>query len=101
MSKPRFLVVIAQALHGFAYVWFIIAGQMLADTLAPEEIRGSMQALMFTATIGIGLFVGTQAAGLVMDKNNKDGKFVWRRIFLVPCITAAIFILVFAVFFKL
>lgn len=86
LGKPRWLVVASQSLHGLAYVWFMIAGQMLANTLAPPEIQSSMQALIFAATTGVGLFIGTQAAGIVMDRNNHDGQFVWSKIFLVPCL---------------
>jgi MFS family permease len=84
-TKPRWLIVISQSLHGLAYVFFIIVGQIFANTIAPEEIRGSMQALIFTATVGVGLFLGTQFAGVVMDLFRKEDKFQWRPIFMVPC----------------
>ena len=84
-TKPRWLIVISQSLHGLAYVFFIIVGQIFANEIAPEEIRGSMQALIFAATVGVGLFLGTQFAGVVMDLSKKEGKFQWRPIFMVPC----------------
>jgi nucleoside transporter len=99
-TKPRWLIVCSQSLHGLAYVFFIIAGQVLAETLAPEDIRSSVQALIFTATVGVGLFFGTQFAGIVMDKFRKDEKFQWRQIFLVPGGIALVSILVFILFFK-
>ena len=83
-GKPRGLIVASQALHGLAYVLFMIVGQMFANALAPPEISGSVQALLFAATVGIGLFLGTQLAGVVMDRFNVDGKFQWRKIWLVP-----------------
>jgi hypothetical protein len=45
-----------------------------------------MQALIFTATAGIGLFLGTQFAGIVMDSFSVDGKFQWQKVWLVPCV---------------
>ncbi|MHC4890429.1 MAG: MFS transporter, partial [Planctomycetota bacterium] len=99
-TKPRWLIVVSQSLHGLAYVFFIIAGQILAEKLAPEEIRNSMQALIFAATVGVGLFFGTQLAGIVMDKFRKEGKFQWRSIFLVPCLVTAACVIVFILFFK-
>ena len=69
--KPQpLLVVIAQAFHGIAYVTFMIAGQVYAGDYAPKEIGGSVQALYFTATTGVGLFLCTQLVGWVMDRNN-------------------------------
>ena len=84
-TKPRALIVVSQALHGLAYVFFMIVGQMYANEVAPEEIRGSIQALVFAATVGVGLFFGTQFAGITMDRFRKDGQFQWRNVWIVPC----------------
>lgn len=85
-TKPRWLIVAAQSLHGLAYVLFIIVGQIFANAVAPPEIRGSVQALIFAATVGVGLFLGTQLAGIVMDRFAVEGKFQWRKVWLVPCL---------------
>jgi len=99
-QKPRWIIVACQPLHGLAYVLFVIVGQIFANTLASDEIRGSMQSLLFAATTGVGLFLGTQFAGVIMDKFRKDGKFQWRSIFIVPCAIALCAILVFVIFLK-
>ena len=83
-TKPTWLVVAGQTLHGLAYVFFIIVGQIFMESSAAPEIRSSMQALIFAATVGVGLFFGTQAAGAVMDKFSVEGKFQWRKVWLVP-----------------
>jgi MFS family permease len=85
-GKPQWLLIAAQPLHGLAYVFFVIVGQIFANTVAPEEIRSSMQALIFAATTGVGLFLGTQFAGVVMDSCSQDGKFLWHKVWLVPCV---------------
>ena len=77
-------VAIAQALHGVAYVMFMIVGQIFADKVAPSDIRASVQAMVFAATVGVGLFLGTQFAGIMMDRFSVDGKFVWRKLWMVP-----------------
>ena len=77
-------VAVAQALHGLAYVMFMIVGQIYADTVASSDIRASVQAMVFATTTGIGLFVGTQFAGIMMDQFSVDGKFVWRKLWMVP-----------------
>lgn len=99
-EKPRWLIVVSQSLHGLAYVFFIIAGQMLANDLATEATVSSMQALIFAATTGVGLFFGTHFAGVIMDLFKKEGKFQWRQVFMVPAAIALVSILVFIIFFK-
>ena len=84
IPRPPAVIVVSQAFHGLAYVFFIIAGQQYAGAVAPEGTGGSMQALIFTAQSGLGLFLGTQLAGVVMDKFRVEGQFRWRRIWAVP-----------------
>jgi len=84
IPRPPAVIVISQAFHGLAYVFFIIAGQMFAGKVAPEGTGGSMQALIFTAQSGLGLFLGTQLAGVVMDKFRVGGRFQWQKVWMVP-----------------
>jgi MFS family permease len=99
IPRPRAIIVISQAFHGLAYVLFIIAGQMFAGSVAPKGTEGSMQALVFTAQSGIGLFLGTQLAGIVMDRCRVGSQFRWRRLWMVPglimagCVAALILLL--------
>jgi hypothetical protein len=99
-TKPTWLIVLSQSLHGLAYVFFIIAGQIFAESVASEEVRSSIQALVFAATVGVGLFFGTHFAGAVMDLFKKEGRFQWRPIFLVPCVVMITCVLAFILFFK-
>mgnify|MGYP000908883052 FL=1 len=100
VGRPQALIILAQPLHGFAYVFFIIAGQMCANNYATPEIVGSMQALIFAATTGVGLFLGTQFAGIVMDRNSVEGKFQWPKVWIVPCVIALVGALVLAAVFQ-
>jgi len=100
ISKPRALIVISQSLHGLAYVLFIIAGQIFANITSPPEIRSSVQALVFAATTGVGLFLGTQFAGVVMDIFRKEDRFNWRAIFSVPAVIMFASIIALVMLFK-
>jgi nucleoside transporter len=100
ISKPRALIVISQSLHGLAYVMFIIAGQIFANIASPPEIRSSVQALVFAATTGVGLFLGTQFAGVVMDIFRKEDRFNWRAIFSVPAVIMFASIIALVILFK-
>jgi MFS family permease len=96
-AKPA--IVGCQALHGLAYVMFMIVGQIYAGSVGPE-IPGSMQALIFAATTGVGIFLGTQLAGIVMDKFSVDGQFQWQKIWMVPLLIVLVGTLVLAGAFK-
>jgi nucleoside transporter len=90
IGKPRWIIIGGQGLHGLAYVFFIIAGQIYVKMAAPSNILGSAQSLIILVTTGIGLFLGTQLAGLTMEKFTTDGKFLWPKVWIVPfCITLA------------
>jgi len=99
-EKPRWLIVACQSFHGMAYVLFVIVGQIFANSLAKEGTESSTQAMLFAATTGIGLFAGTQFAGFIMDKFRKEGKFNWRKIFMVPAAVSLVCVLVFIFFLK-
>lgn len=100
LGRPKALVVGSQVLHGLAYVMFMIVGQVYAATVAPEAIRSSMQALIFAATTGVGLFLGSQLAGAVMDGFSADGKFQWRKIWAVPLVITLVGTIVLATVFQ-
>jgi len=100
MPRPPALIVAAQAFHGLAYVFFIIAGQMFAGSVAPQGAGASMQALIFTAQSGVGLFLGTQFAGVVMDKCRVEGRFQWQKLWMVPGVIMLICLLALALLFK-
>ena len=85
MERPKGLVIGSMAFHGIAYVLFIIGGQMYVNKVADPGIVSSAQGLLFAVTTGLGLFVGTRFAGVVMDRFSAGGKFRWRPIYLVPC----------------
>ncbi|MEN6450851.1 MAG: MFS transporter [Thermoguttaceae bacterium] len=100
VSKGRLAVTLVQGFHGFAYVFFIIAGQKFVSSVAPQEIQGSALSLLSIAVNGIGLFLGTQLAGFTMQKNSVAGKFQWAKIWSVPLVITLAGALVFAVAFK-
>lgn len=100
IPRPPAVIVVSQAFHGLAYVFFIIAGQMYAGAVAPEGTGGSMQALIFTAQSGLGLFLGTQLAGVVMDKFKVGDQFQWRQVWMVPGAIMLVCVLALVLFFQ-
>jgi MFS family permease len=100
VSAPRDVLIVAQALHGLAYVMFMIMTQVYAGKIAPEGLGGSMQGLIFAATTGVGLFLGTQLAGFAMDTHKAEGKFQWPKIWIYPLVITLLGTLVFAAMFR-
>jgi nucleoside transporter len=100
LMKPVWLVVASLAFHGIGYTFFITAGQMYVDSVAPPDIKASAQALVTVATLGLGNFLGTQFTGVIMDFFKFEGKFRWRPIFLVPCILTVACAIAFLALFK-
>jgi nucleoside transporter len=98
--RPRWLVIASMTLHGFAFAFFFDAAFLYVKNVAPDSIRASAQGLYTAVTQGLGLFVGTQFTGVVMDRFRQDGKFRWRPIFLIPCVLLTLCTIAFAVFFK-
>ena len=69
-----------QAFHGLAYGLFHDRRSVFVGAMAPEAIGASAQSLIFIATSGIGLFLGTQLAGYVMSRNSEGETFQWRNL---------------------
>jgi len=100
MMRPLWLVVSSLTFHGIGYTLFFFVGQQYVDEVAPHEIKGSAQTLILMVTLGFGNFIGTQFTGIIMDLFQKNGKFRWRPIFLVPCALTIICAIAFILFFR-
>lgn len=64
---PFMLAIIGIALHGFCFDFFFAAGFIHCDNEAPKDIRASAQALFSFLTYGVGMWLGSMLAGLMMD----------------------------------
>jgi len=100
VSRRSMPIMVIQAFHGLAYVFFMVVGQKFVGMVSPDEIKGSALSILAIATNGIGLFLGTQLAGYVMEKNSVDGKFQWSKIWTVPLAITIVGAVVLAAAFK-
>jgi len=99
------LIFAAILLHGVCYDFLFIAGQLYVDAEANERIRGACQGFIAFILWGVGAFVGTTLAGLVMDKYKyavPHGAILhdWQSIWMTPAIGAAVVMAVFLIFFR-
>ena len=87
-------------LHGVCYDFFFVTGQIYTNEKAGERIRSSAQGMITLATYGVGMLIGFWVAGLVAEKYTVPGGHVWKSIWIVPAVIAAIVFVLYAVLFK-
>lgn len=99
-GAPAWLVIGAQALHGFNVVFWMAAAIVAVDLLAERDIRASAQGLYSMMFAGAGALSGQLMVGVVYGHfTGLDGRHDWLSIFSVPfgftLVGAMIFLLLF------
>lgn len=107
-------IILSMIVYGCAFDFFNISGSIYIEKSTPANIRNSAQGLFMTLTNGVGGFLGSYAAGFVVDKysvyelvpNGKGGmteKLMsrdWPTIWWIFAIYALVLAIVFFVTFK-
>lgn len=76
------MLVLSMIVYGMAFDFFNISGAMYVNLEANPRIRASAQGLYMVMTNGLGAFLGTMAAGGVVDHYTVDGVRDWHSIWL-------------------
>jgi nucleoside transporter len=88
-------------LHGICYDFFFVSGQIYVDERAGSNIRAAAQGLLNFVTNGVGYFIGAFVSGRVVDAYvNVGGRHDWRAIWIVPAVSAAAILVLFAALFR-
>jgi MFS family permease len=95
LGKPTWLVVASLSLNGLCICGLIVAGQVFANSRAPQDVRVSAQALL-TVTAGFGLLAGNLLVGWVRREVQEN--FV--PTFGIGAVIAAILVVIFFFGFK-
>lgn len=108
IGHPWWAIVASLPLHGFCYVFFFVVGQIYSDSVAPKDIRASVQSLWAVFVLGIGSIVGSYLAswvqGLFTTKVLVAGKIEsvinYRGVFLVPFVATIVCAIIFLLLFR-
>ena len=100
-GSPFGLVLLGVALHGVCFDFFLAAGFIHVDKKAPAAIRGSAQALFSFLVYGIGMWLGNEISGRIVDHYTNTAAVPpvkdWQHIWMMPAIGAAVCLLLFLV----
>jgi nucleoside transporter len=95
------MIYLALFLHGIAFNFTALTGQIYIDRLAPPHLRSTAQGLMSLATLGFGALIGAFIAGEVVGRFALgEGMHQWRYIWLVPGAVGLFTTVLFVVLFK-
>ncbi len=101
LGGPAWLVVGAQALHGFNVVFWMASAVIAVDLLAKGNVRASAQGLYAVTYSGLGALVGQLLVGEVYRMNElPGGRHAWATIFSVPCGFTLVGALVFVLLYR-
>ncbi|WP_041326912.1 nucleoside permease [Robiginitalea biformata] len=87
-------------LHGICYDFFFVSGQIYTDVKAGPRIRSAAQGLITLATYGVGMLIGYQVCGSIVDAFATADGHAWREIWLYPAGFSYVVLLVFILFFR-
>ena len=87
--------------HGFAYVFTGLAGQLYIDQKAPRHLRNTAQSIITFAMQGMGTLFGTYFAGWMVERNiTASGAYNWTNIWILPTVAGIALSLFFLLLFK-
>jgi nucleoside transporter len=92
-------------LHGICYDFFFVTGQIYIDRKAPPDLRSAAQGLIAFITLGLGMFVGSWASGVLVDRFtltavNGAVTHDWRAVWLSAAVVSAVVLVAFLLIFS-
>jgi nucleoside transporter len=100
VADLKWMVLGGILLHGICYDFFFVTGQIYVEKRASPQIRGQAQGFLVLITQGIGMFVGNQLIGRLMDHYTTNGGTDWRSVWMAPAVFAGVILAAFVVLFK-
>ncbi len=91
---------IGLALHGLAWSFTALAGQIYIDEKVPVSMRSTAQGFIALIISGVGAFIGSLIAGEVVNWQVVGDKILWQYVWLVPGGVGLFTAVFFTVFFR-
>jgi nucleoside transporter len=99
-SHVLWMVLGGIVLHGICYDFFFVTGQIYTEKAAPKEIRAQAQCMLVLVTQGIGMLIGNQVFGRLVDAHTTDGVIDWRTVWMYPAGFALAVLILFVLLFR-
>ncbi|MGD9690930.1 MAG: nucleoside permease [Phycisphaerales bacterium] len=106
----QWMVLAGIVLHGICYDFFFVTGQIYTEQRAPQQIRAQAQGFLVLITQGIGMLIGNQVFGRLVDGYTKTVSAPgvepavkvtdWQTVWLMPAGFAAAILVLFVLLFK-
>jgi len=88
-------------LHGVAFNFTALSGQIYIDQIAPRHVRSTAQGFMSMATLGFGALLGAYIAGEVVEHFTvSQQEHLWRSIWMVPAAIGLVVTVGFVLLFR-
>ena len=87
-------------LHGICYDFFFVTGQIYVDQTAPKAIQAQAQGFIAFITYGIGMVIGANLSGEVVNFLTVEETINWRWVWLIPAVLSGAIMLLFALLFS-
>lgn len=91
---------IGLAMHGLAWAFTALAGQIYIDEKVPVSLRSTAQGFIALIISGLGTFVGSLIAGEVVSWQTSGSQILWPYVWLVPGGVGVFTALFFAALFR-
>lgn len=103
-TQVQWMILVGIILHGICYDFFFVTGQIYVDKKASREIRGQAQGFLVLITQGLGMLIGAQVFGRIVNNYTRaEGELRvgdWQTVWLIPCIAAGVVMLAFIALFR-
>ncbi len=100
------MILLGIVLHGVCYDFFFVAGQIYTEQTAPKQIRAQAQGLLVLVTQGVGMLIGNQVFGRIVQSHTTEAGesgvkiTAWDTVWAIPAGFALVVLVAFVVLFR-